>query len=125
MTLCSFCFTTVKTVTSALQTRCLLHEATAQGNEAVDWTFAEDSGFVVRADALRTARWLPEHSEATGFALGKELLRCGELLRFWSSHCPNPQRSILRLVQKVVRQSCVWMQSRQRDRGTAALKAFA
>ena len=63
------------------QTRRLLHEATAPGNEAVGWTFAEDSGFVVRADALRTARWLPEHSEAMGHALGKEMLRCGEVQR--------------------------------------------
>ena len=64
-------------LTCCLQTRSTLHEATAPGNEAVGWTFAADSGFVVRADALRTARWLPEHSETLGHALGKELLRCG------------------------------------------------
>ena len=63
-----------------LQMRCTLHEATAPGNEACGWAHAADSGFVVRADALRLARWLPEHSEAIGHALGKELPRWGDTL---------------------------------------------
>jgi hypothetical protein len=61
----------------ALQTQSTLHEVTAPGNEACGWAHAADSGFVVRADALRLVRWLPEHSEAIGHALGKELPRWG------------------------------------------------
>ena len=60
-----------------LQTRVMFGEAAVPGNEACGCAYAADSGFVIRADALRTVRWLPEHSEAIGHALGKELPRCG------------------------------------------------
>ena len=54
---------------------------TANGLQSKGCALAADSGFLVRADALHAVRWLPTHSEATGFALGKELLQRGAPLR--------------------------------------------
>lgn len=60
--------------------------STVAGNEINGCVLTSESGFLVRADALRAAQWLPTYSEATGLALGKELLQRGALLAQAESH---------------------------------------
>ena len=43
------------------------------GGQGLGLTWAVDAGFLVSAAALRAAGWLPTHTEALGFALGKAL----------------------------------------------------